>query len=172
MSGKLTECKSCKKEVSITAKTCPHCGQKNPGVGYLAIIVIAIIFSIFISSGEDSVSTSEKDISNTQETTQKWYEGGTLYNENALVWQEASQKNKLATSADFVAAMWNKKILKPAILKKINSVDDIKPLAQELVIALDDAFKKDEDEKKNKQLFTNQKVSDTVVILAIIMGWL
>ncbi len=29
----LTKCKECKKEVSTSAKTCPHCGVKDPGFG-------------------------------------------------------------------------------------------------------------------------------------------
>ncbi|WP_409450394.1 zinc ribbon domain-containing protein, partial [Cedecea neteri] len=32
MSIALTKCKECKKEVSSSAKTCPHCGVKNPAI--------------------------------------------------------------------------------------------------------------------------------------------
>lgn len=49
-----TECKACKKEVAIDAKTCPHCGQRNPGhtwkesmQGCLFLIIFAVIV-IFI----------------------------------------------------------------------------------------------------------------------------
>jgi hypothetical protein len=30
--GKLVSCKECGKEVSMKAKTCPHCGVSNPGI--------------------------------------------------------------------------------------------------------------------------------------------
>lgn len=48
---RVTECKSCKKEVAKRAKVCPHCGQKNPGttmiegvVGCLGIVgLVAIV---------------------------------------------------------------------------------------------------------------------------------
>ena len=31
MSSMITECLACKKEVSKTARTCPHCGDRAPG---------------------------------------------------------------------------------------------------------------------------------------------
>lgn len=49
MYKKLTKCKTCKKEVTISAKNCPHCGQKDPGtklkeviIGYLVMIIAVI----------------------------------------------------------------------------------------------------------------------------------
>ncbi|MDV0602844.1 hypothetical protein RZO85_24540 [Raoultella ornithinolytica] len=56
----LTKCKECKKEVSASAKTCPHCGVKNPGVGLkgcLVIMLLALGFGVYMTardSGEDS----------------------------------------------------------------------------------------------------------------------
>lgn len=51
MSSKLVLCKSCQKDVSPSAKICPHCGQRFPGVsnkgygtGCLVIIVIVILW--------------------------------------------------------------------------------------------------------------------------------
>lgn len=50
----LKPCKECKKEVSTSAKTCPHCGVKNPGVstkdsliglGVLVLIVVVVVAS-------------------------------------------------------------------------------------------------------------------------------
>lgn len=37
-----------------------------------------------------------------------WYQGGTLHEANALTWQKASQQNKLATCADFIAGLYSK----------------------------------------------------------------
>jgi predicted RNA-binding Zn-ribbon protein involved in translation (DUF1610 family) len=49
---KLTRCRTCGEQVAITAKTCPHCGQKNPGVGTkdLMIGIGALTFIIWIGS--------------------------------------------------------------------------------------------------------------------------
>lgn len=43
----LTTCKECKKEVSNTAKICPHCGIKDPGVrwwhGVIAVLALGVL---------------------------------------------------------------------------------------------------------------------------------
>jgi len=116
--------------------------------------------------------SSNSSIDETGKTKQKWYEGGTLHQKSALIWQTASQKNKLATCADLVAVMLKQKMLKESIQEKINSVDDIKFLATELVVGLDAAFKKSHNEAENKKLYTNQKVNETAAMLVMMMGWL
>ncbi|MDM8557595.1 hypothetical protein [Candidatus Parabeggiatoa sp. HSG14] len=98
------------------------------------------------------------------EANRKWYEGGTLADEKALAWQKASPKNKLATCADILTVLWKSKQFNESIYKNIDSVDDLKPLAEKLVIELDNTF--------NKQLFLNQEVSETAYMLTIIMKWL
>lgn len=65
----LVSCKSCKKDVDKTAKTCPHCGVKSPGTtstdtakGCLGFIVLAIVFAFFLNScGEDKKKTTSTD---------------------------------------------------------------------------------------------------------------
>lgn len=59
----LTKCKECKKEVSTSAKECPHCGVKNPGTTFGqalggAAIVLAIGWGVFhwIGSGDESTT--------------------------------------------------------------------------------------------------------------------
>lgn len=61
------------------------------------IYVFILVISVFVAAANAN--------------TQKWYEGGTLQNASAITWQSASYRNKLATCADFVAAMWQKLIL-------------------------------------------------------------
>lgn len=53
----LKECKECKKEVSSTAKTCPHCGVKNPAItgkdkakGCLGLFIAVIIIATILGS--------------------------------------------------------------------------------------------------------------------------
>ncbi|WP_213132238.1 hypothetical protein [Citrobacter sp. FP75] len=74
----LTVCKECKKEVSSTAKTCPHCGVSSPAVippskkeaagGCLILVVLAIIvcwlWSSCSSDKSDTTKTAdaEKDV--------------------------------------------------------------------------------------------------------------
>lgn len=41
----LTKCKECGREVSASAKTCPHCGIQNPGVTAKAMLVGALAFA-------------------------------------------------------------------------------------------------------------------------------
>ncbi|MFM5086258.1 hypothetical protein [Aeromonas media] len=101
-----------------------------------------------------------------------WYEGGTLHQANALQWQKASDADKLATCSDLVAAIYKNKSFKPELQQAIKSVDDFRPLAEELVKALNGAFKEDPDTKNNAKIFTNQKVPDTAVMLMMLMGWL
>lgn len=103
---------------------------------------------------------------------QKWYEGGTLHQASALDWQKADAANKLATCADLVATMVNRKMLKDEFISRIKSPEHLKPLAIELVKALDAAFKADADPNKNEKLYANQIVSQTTVILATMMKWL
>ena len=48
----MTRCKTCKKEVAISAKTCPHCGQKKPGVSKESektILIMCIIIAGFVT---------------------------------------------------------------------------------------------------------------------------
>ena len=75
MSKKLIECKSCEKEVSKTARTCPHCGQKNPGIntgiGCLIIVVIAVVIASLIGGpreNKDAKQETTSDLKSDSET--------------------------------------------------------------------------------------------------------
>ncbi|HEY3983180.1 hypothetical protein [Cedecea sp.] len=100
-----------------------------------------------------------------------WYQGGTLHEANALTWQKATQQNKLATCADFIAGLYSKDLLAPEISEKMKSVEDFKPYASELVKQLDAAFAPESDPAQNKKMFTNQTVKSTAMMLMIMMKW-
>ncbi|MBL0654861.1 hypothetical protein JD524_09570 [Aeromonas caviae] len=119
--------------------------------------------SMALPAGYTPISVAQADA---------WYEGGTLHQANALQWQKASDADKLATCSDLVAAIYKNKSFKPELQQAIKSVDDFRPLAEELVKALNGAFKADPDTKNNAKIFTNQKVPDTAVMLMMLMGWL
>lgn len=100
-----------------------------------------------------------------------WYEGGTLHAASAVEWQQASDANKLATSADLFTVMWQNDHLKPSISQQVNSVDDLRRFSEELMTQLNDAFSPDADAAENARLFTNQQVGETSVLLMFMMGW-
>jgi hypothetical protein len=103
--------------------------------------------------------------------TTRWEEGGTLHRKSALDWQLASDSDKLATCADFVAKTWDNNEFKSQIQKAIKSVDDMKPYAEELVEFLDNATKRFPDEEMNRKVYTNQDVAGLSVVGMSIMGW-
>lgn len=101
----------------------------------------------------------------------RWYEGGTLNRATALEWQDASYSNKLATCADFVAKMDSDGQFVASVDNDINTIEDIRPYAEELVTALDEAFAEEDDPERNRQMYANQSVAETAVILMQLMGW-
>ncbi|MCF8088971.1 MAG: hypothetical protein K9L23_13045 [Desulfotignum sp.] len=76
MSEKLVKCKTCEKEISTDAKSCPHCGDPDPTsenkktlkscLGCFAVLVIgSMIFStimVLIDENKNKTSSSEKEI--------------------------------------------------------------------------------------------------------------
>ncbi|MDC9590716.1 zinc-ribbon domain-containing protein [Xenorhabdus sp. XENO-10] len=60
----LKKCKECGKEVSTSAKTCPHCGVKDPGVGAkeklggcLILIILVALAAIYFSRIDETNNT-------------------------------------------------------------------------------------------------------------------
>jgi len=72
---------------------------------------------------------------------QEWYKGGTLANATPIEWKNATQRNKVATCADFIASLWSKKMLKPSIQNSIESMEDFKPYCYRLVAEIDVALR-------------------------------
>lgn len=128
----LTKCKECGEAVAGSARSCPHCGAtRKRGLsccGTVGCATLGIFLLIaFVGSWEsekrkptpspsspradDQVSTKrEPRTSNTQRSvprTPAWHEGGTLHKAVASEWLHAEYRNRLATSADFVAVARN-----------------------------------------------------------------
>lgn len=101
----------------------------------------------------------------------EWYEGGTLTDKGALEWQKATLANKIASSADFVAAMYQKHLFNTTVTSKISNINDLAPYAINLAICLDGATKKKVDPEKNKMIYTNQTISGMAAICVMMMGW-
>jgi len=149
-------------------------------LGWLALTLI-----VAFSGGSDTQPntagspplTSVENLPSTQAIdpivkSSKWYEGGTLHKANALQWQKAEKADKIATCADLIATLHANNSFKSELQQSIRNVDDVKPWAEELTKALDEAFKVNPDPKTNESLFINQKVSDTAVLLMTVTGWL
>lgn len=196
----IIKCKECGEEVSNRADKCPKCGappnifnapptkikwtlgKKALGIFFCLLVVFYLGIVVPSEHEEEKAKIAKKaELAVKTETpksakslnaaAKQWYEGGNLHKASALDWQEAKYDNKLATCADFVTTMWLNKKLKPAILSQMNSMDDLRPLAEELVAGIDEAFKKEPDPTKNKQLFTNQRVASASTLIQVRLGW-
>lgn len=63
---------------------------------YIAVIILLIIVIKCDTSSSEQTNTSS-------DVTEKWYTGGTLHKSRISDWKKASEENKLATCADFIA---------------------------------------------------------------------
>ncbi len=86
--------------------------------GYL-LILIMLTSSLFIIASCKNETLPPKN---------KWYQGGTLHKSKIIDWKNATKENKLATCGDFCANIY-----------KNNSIDQIKLIATNLMICIDEA---------------------------------
>lgn len=94
-----------------------------------------------------------------------WYDGGTLHHATGTEWKAASYEDKLATAGDLLAKLWLEKRLKPHIAEQVRSVDDLKPLAAQVVVGLDKAF------SVPPKVAAQHRVPDSTTVLLALMGW-
>ncbi|MEQ1905456.1 MAG: hypothetical protein ABL888_14805 [Pirellulaceae bacterium] len=85
--------------------------------------------------------------------------------ESALDWQDASRTEKIATATSFLVEVNQRGKLSSRI------ANDIDSYAKELVKQIDLAFKRERNPKRNRELFSHQKVDETAAILIVSMGW-
>lgn len=134
------------------------------------LLVVVVLAAGCNDSGFKSTPMQPRERSTSVDSV-KWYSGGTLHNKSALDWQSASSRDKLATCADLVTALWQSGKLKESITDKFTTVDDVRPYAQELVDFLDAAFKPEPNPEQNRKVFVNQTVSSHAIIGVVTMGW-
>ncbi len=78
--------------------------KKNYNYLWLLLFVFGIIIMLVIGYiGDSRNSSSTQGTSRTTTSGQQWYEGGTLHKAGILDWKRATDRNKLATCADFVS---------------------------------------------------------------------
>ncbi|MCG7605724.1 MULTISPECIES: hypothetical protein [unclassified Halomonas] len=75
-------------------------------------------------------------------------------------------------TADFISTMYQNNHLTASTSRQVKGVDSVRPLAEELVSQLDDAFQPDPNPEENRRLFTNMKVGESAAMIMIMMGWL
>ncbi len=110
-------CTNCGKEVPAQAEFCIECGtriqtaspvpsKKRSGWNWaLGILVALVVLGGLLPEPDEPKAT--KPETSTEEQSKlaglKWYEGGTLHQKTVAEWQAASNRDRLATSSDFVA---------------------------------------------------------------------
>lgn len=87
---------------------------------------LIVILSLLMTSTLSIISCSEE----TSKPTNQWYQGGTLHKSKIIEWKGSTDRNKLATCADFCAKLYQNYSLKK-----------IKILATNLKICIDEAVK-------------------------------
>jgi hypothetical protein len=101
----------------------------------------------------------------------KWYEGGTLHSNSASIWELASFKDKLATCADFIITLWQYDKLKQSLANDVESIDDLKPLATELVYEIDNFLNIHLKNEKNIKIWQRFNISATAELIINKKGW-
>lgn len=64
----LVNCKECKKEISKSAKICPHCGAKNTASVIYSWIIFLVVAFVAVQCSLDINSAIERDDANRQKT--------------------------------------------------------------------------------------------------------
>ena len=124
--SKYLKCPSCKTTFKNPKLFKPKKGKINPVVW--VVIVIGLLIVMVYPFGEVEESTTSSQSNNA--TGLEWYEGGTLHDSSISEWRNATERNKLATCADWIAKIDN-----------TISMEELYIRANSLVICIDEATK-------------------------------
>jgi hypothetical protein len=142
--------------------------ESSPLIGFIALMLLAggcVVWSVRAKDKPQQRAGQEQ-------AEQKWYEGGTLHSATIDEWRSASPENRLATCAEFVAALWSKGRLREDMAAKIKTPDDLLVPVTALVACIDKATEPEADPKRDKQTYANQNVSGIAAACVARMGWL
>lgn len=109
----------------------------NRSKSYWTMGSVVFFLMLFIVTAVAPTLDDRPLSSNTRTTSNKWYEGGTLLDKTGREWQAAPYADKLATCGDMVASLWIENALKPSMQSSLDSVDELKQLAEKLVAFID-----------------------------------
>lgn len=117
--------------------------SKSKNKGCLLILIFFVLIS--------SILTITSCKSETLKPVNQWYQGGTLHTSTIADWKNATEENKLATCGDFCANIY-----------KDNSIDEIKIIATNLKICIDEAV-------KGYDTVNNSAISEMAVLCLTLM---
>lgn len=90
-----------------------------------------------------------------------WYEGGTLHKATIVQWKRATQANKVATCADFIAYAHKNGDLKMSF----SSMAAMKPYAVDLAKCIDETV-------RGIDTFDKESVTTMAALAMVYMGWM
>jgi hypothetical protein len=96
----------------------------------LLMVVAASAIAFTAQQGRASASSAH------MVTIAQWYVGGTLHRASATQWRMASHSDRLATSADWIAAVWGAQRVQRVTGEDMNR---LRPYASNLVRCVDEA---------------------------------
>ena len=121
------------------------------------LIILFIVGIIFLSGCVDNSSTKSNKMPTSTKTpvntVDNWYEGGSLHKAKISNWKTSTDKNKLATCADFMA-----------IVDNSVSMNELKKRATSLKNCIDKAV-------EGPEGINNQSVSGIAASCITIMGY-
>lgn len=98
--------------------------MKRPSILLSRATVILFLMVTWLGTGMDAVA---------DETSTRWFQGGTLHNATVGEWKSGTNRDKLATAADWLSStIWKGK------LRSMQDFDQLKVKAQRLVNAVDE----------------------------------
>lgn len=156
-------------------KTLPAKPRKEPSalVGFMALMALAggcVIWTTTLP--KEKAGHAARQNARPEEAEGKWYEGGTLHSASIKEWRKASPENRLATCAEFAAALWSKGRLREDMAAKIKTPDDLLGPVTALVACIDKATEPEADPKRDEEMYANQTVSEMAARCVATMGWL
>ena len=132
-------CPKCGRAVPTSYKNCCYCKSeiysKRTRVNQLLIaggLIALTVFVLVSLNGGKSESITHQPVPATPATAKKWFQKGTLHQAKVSDWKKATTENKLATSADWLAATkWKGALNSP------DNFDRIKKQAHLLILCID-----------------------------------
>ena len=161
--------------VNTPRKALPVRRRKDPSalVGFMVLAaLIGVCVILTATRQKEATPRVSKRNAERADTQRKWYEGGSLHRATIAEWRDASPENRIATCAEFLAALWSKGRLREEIAAKIKTPDDLLAPVTSLVACIDKATEPEADPNRDQQMYANQNVSEMAAACVTAMGWL
>lgn len=127
--------------------------KKNRLLVVLALATLVLVGVAIFTNKSNNRSIEQIERTYKRPISKEWYEGGTLHKATVKQWKSATQKNKLATCADFMAVTDNS-----------ISMTELKSRATNLMNCIDEAT-------RGLDELNNDKVSEMATLCIITLGY-